>query len=193
MVENSQISVARRKFSGVLPSAQLEYKLYSYSKSAEKSYDPKKGSFDSHLANHLNKLNRDVHNSVNALGISEVNGLSIHKMNKAKDEFSMKHDRDPSTEELSSLTGLNGKFINKYSTGSTLAISREMHIGVDDIDFASVSRGLDKDDMAIASASLNGGKMKGMSRATFFRKSKNVKQKMRGNFLRDNTVVLHGS
>lgn len=193
MTENRQISVARRKFSGVLPSAQLEYKLYTYRKNAEKSYDPRKGTYDSHLANHLSKLNRDVHNSINALGISEVNGLSINKLRKAKDEFYMKHDREPSTDELVSLTGLNAKFINKYSDGIGLAISRDVHIGTNDINYSSVVEHLSDTDKEIANVALNGGKMKGMSRATFFRKSKEVKKKMRNHFLRNNVITIHDS
>jgi len=195
-MEDKQLSVARLKFSGFLSPAQLEYKISQYETAAKKTYDPQKGSFSTHLSNHLNKLNRDVHNSMNNLGISENNGLSIHKMQKAHDEFSLQHDKSPTTEELSSLTGIPQKFVSKYqsSLGNSMAISRDANIAPEYMNFSDFTSGLDKEEIGIASSTVGlGKKSKTISRTSFFRKAKAIKDKMRHNFLNKETRIIHDS
>jgi hypothetical protein len=195
-MEDKQLNVARQKFSGFLSPAQLEFKISTYENAAKKTYDPKKGSYSSHLANHLNKLNRDVHSSMNNLGVSENNGLSLHKMRKANDEFFMQHDREPTSQELSTITGVNTKFINKYkdTLSNSMAISRDVNLAPDDIKFNSFTYGLNDEDKALASSSVGlGSKPKGMSKTSYFRKMKEVKDKIQSNYLHGSTRIIHDS
>lgn len=195
-MEDKQVTVARQKFSGFLSPAQLDYKISQYETAAKKTYDSNKGSYQTHLANHLNKLNRDVHNSMNTLGISENNGLSIHKMQKAHDEFSLQHDRAPSSSELSKATGISNKFVSKYqdTLGKSMAISRDVNISPDEIDFNSYSSGLDQNEIDIAKSTLGlGKKPKGVARTSFFRRAKAIKGKIRKNYIDSNTRILHDS
>jgi len=192
MDDGGQLNVARQKFSGFLSPAQLEYKIHEYSSRAEKSYDSKKGGYSSHLAQNLNKLNRDVHNSMNNLGISENNGLSIHKMKKAHDEFNMMHDRNPTSTELSKATGIKESFVSKYqdTLGQSVAISREQHVAPDDIKMKNFSSGLSLDEKKMVGSSTP---PKGMARSSFFKKMKGVKSKVQSNYLAQATRTLYDS
>ncbi len=195
-MDNQQSRVARSKFSSFLSPAQLEFKIHRYESAAKRTYDPQKGAYQTHLANHLNKLNRDVHNSMHSLGISETNGLSIHKMSKAHDEFFLQHDRKPTAEELSSVTGVPPRFISKYqdSIGKGMTISREANISPISLDFDSFTEGLEKDDIDTAGSTVGTReKPTGTARSSFFRKAKKARDKMKKNYLSTQTRIIYDS
>jgi len=170
---------------------------FLHTEAAKSSYDPKKGaSLETHVNNYMKKTNRDLHNSFSTLKSSEGLGLSLHKLNRTKEEYYMTHGRYPDPIELSKSSGVPVKLVKKHM--STFKVKT---VGVDDFtlgtsyaDIKNLLPDLSKKDRLIADTMTSGVttpealKATGLSQGSYYRASNKLRGRMRSAYLRSNTL-----
>jgi len=189
----------RRQYSSEIPPAELDLKLYNYSKDAERTFDKSKNaSFKTHLSNHLTKLKRDVHQSGSNLKVSEDVGMSINKLRTSGDEFYMRHGREPTTSELSKHTGMDQKFVSKYSKMGSIktVMTDKFETGTNYASIQDLLPNLSKKEQRVADTITNSMstpealKHTKMSNGAFYKERNKLKDRMRMAYLRSNTKEM---
>jgi len=177
--------------------AEEAINAYVYSSEAKRTYDPKKGaSLDTHIAQYMQKKNRDDHYSASTLKSSEGLGLSINKLHRAHEEYYMTHGKYPSTTELSKITGTSPKLVDKH-----MRTYKVKTVGVDDftpkseyVDLHSLLPDLSGTDKVVADAMSSGMplnkalKKTKLSKSSYYRASNSIRDRMRKAYLRTNTL-----
>ncbi len=193
MMQDSFIDHYRRSFSGDLPSAELEYKLFTYSSQAKKTFDPSKNaSYKTHLDSYMSKMKRDIHNSHSTMKVSEGVGLGINKIKKAKDEFYMVHGTTADTKAIAKATGLSPSLVKKYDNISTIrpVMTSEFQGGMDYVDVQGLLPGLKGREKLVAETiSQNMSTKKAlshtnMSQSTYYRNRDALGTRMKEAFIR---------
>ena len=183
----------RRSFSGELPPAELEYKLFTYSSQAKKTFDPSKNaSYKTHLDSYMSKMKRDIHNSHSTMKVSEGVGLGINKIKKAKDEFYMIHGKTADTKAIATATGLSQSIVRKYDKMSTIkpVVTSGFQGGMDYVDVQGLLPGLKGKDKLVAetiSQDMDTSKAlahTSMSQSTYYRNRDALGTRMREAFIR---------
>lgn len=80
---------------------------------ALESYDPRKGSLESHIMLHLQRLQRYAPDTGNVIRISETTRMLQKQIAEAEKEFEDRYQRPPSDQELADYLGLNINKIRK--------------------------------------------------------------------------------
>ena len=186
----------KRVHSADIPSAELDLKLYTYAKNAERTFDKSKNvSFNTHLSNHLKKINRDVHNSGSIMKSSEDVGMSINKIRTARDEFYMKNGVEPSNSELSKFIGVPERIIDKHDKMGNVKIIHDDNVG-NGMNYVSIKsmlpdlRGEEKkvaDTIEKDMPTEEALKYTGMKNTTFYKTRNSLRDRMRKSYLRLNT------
>lgn len=98
-------------FAGNDPSYKTQARLLAID--AAKTYDPAKGgSIDTHVYNHLKRLQRISAQRTNLPKISENMSLDKLQVARAIREYQADHGSDPSTEDLANILGMSRKRID---------------------------------------------------------------------------------
>lgn len=98
-------------FAGNDPSYKTQARLLAID--AAKSYDPDRGSnIDTHVYNHLKRLQRLSAQRSNLVRISENMAIDKLQVSRAMREYKADHGVDPSTEDLASMLGMSRKRID---------------------------------------------------------------------------------
>ena len=186
----------KRTYSSELSPAELDYKLYTYSQNAERTFDKtKNASFKTHLSNHLNKLKRDVHESSSNLKVSEDVGMAINKLRTANDELYMMHGRDATDAELAKHTGFKSKFVNKYKKMGQIkaVVTDKFGGGTNYVSMQSLLPDLSGKEKKISETIEKGMstpkalKHTGMSNGAYYSGLNKLRARMRKSYIRNNT------
>jgi uncharacterized protein (UPF0335 family) len=170
---------------------------YLYRKEAERTYDPSKGaSLETHINSYMQKAQRDQSVAGSTLKSSEQLGLSINKIRRAEQEHYMVHGVEPTVSQLSKSTGYSPKIISKHK-----GIASIKTVGVDDftpkqqyVDMQTLLPDLKGHTLSVAKAMSSGDPMSkvlkdtGMSKSSYYRASKNIRDRMRQAYLRNNQI-----
>jgi hypothetical protein len=184
-------------YSGSIPPAELDFHIFKQVKSAERTFNKNKGaSFNTHLSNHLKKLNNVIHDSFGTLKTGRDTGLSINNIHKVRNELYMLTGREPSISDISKKTGIPQKTVEKH-----IAIGEVKAVGVDDfskktsyIDVQSLLPDMSMKEKKVADTISLGMpvskalKHTGLSRSSFYRSRNNLRSKMREAYLRNSSM-----
>ena len=81
------------------------------------SYDPSKGtSLNTHVSNYLQKLNREVRDMRSPIRVPEREYYEYNALQKAKADYELENDKEPTALELSDITGIPMKRIKKLNS-----------------------------------------------------------------------------
>lgn len=107
------LSYYRNKFKDNFAPAELEFHLHKYYEMAKKSYNPSKGSFSTHLAAYMQKLNRVANYKGGLLKETEYGKSLNDKVMNAYYEIKTLEMRTPEPEDIAKRTGIPVKKVKE--------------------------------------------------------------------------------
>ena len=193
------ISHYKSTFSDIFPPAELDIHIHNQLNSAKKTFDPSKGaSFNTHLSNHMKKLTGIAHEYGSTLKSGRDTGMSIHNINRVKDELYMLTGSNPSPKDISRKVGIPVHLVEKH-----MKIGETKLVGVDDfsssksyVDIQSVLPDMNRQEKKIADTITMGMPTSkalshtGMTRASFFRNKNKLRSRIRKAYLASPNIGL---
>lgn len=147
--EEKHLNYYRTKFKDNFSPALLEFHLREALEKAKKSYDPSKGSFSTHLATYMQKLNRVANYKGGLIKDTEYNKNLTNKVMNTFYELKTLHEITPTPEDIAKKTKMPLKKVKEILKNNTFAAivpgvdTAKIHIDAD------ILNGLDGDEKKV--------------------------------------------